>query len=160
MVWKKAASVLLYAPLQDEINVLPLLATGLNAGKLMAFPRFQSDSASYIGCQIEHMGQLTPGQFGILEPRGEAPPVSLKQLDLVLVPGLAFDSGGRRLGRGKGFYDRLLMAVRGAKCGVAFDQQVLGEIPVESHDILMNFIVTPTRWLSFGHVRPENDLVG
>jgi 5-formyltetrahydrofolate cyclo-ligase len=57
---------------------------------------------------------------------------------------------GRRLGRGKGYYDRLLAAVRGAKCGVAFDQQVVSEIPVEPHDILMNFTLTPTRWLVFG----------
>jgi 5-formyltetrahydrofolate cyclo-ligase len=69
------------------------------------------------------------------------------RLDLVLVPGIGFDVSGRRLGRGQGFYDRLLAGIAGTKCGVAFDQQVVGQIPAEKHDASMNFILTPTRWL-------------
>ncbi|HLP77584.1 MAG TPA: 5-formyltetrahydrofolate cyclo-ligase, partial [Candidatus Paceibacterota bacterium] len=74
-------------------------------------------------------------------------PVSLNQLDLVLVPGVAFDACGRRLGRGKGFYDRLLADTRGIKCGVAFDEQIVTGIPVEPHDVLVDCILTPTRWI-------------
>jgi 5-formyltetrahydrofolate cyclo-ligase len=66
---------------------------------------------------------------------------------LVLVPGVAFDSHGRRLGRGKGFYDQLLAFVRGTKCGVAFDEQIVPEIPIEPHDVRLNCILTPTRWI-------------
>jgi 5-formyltetrahydrofolate cyclo-ligase len=77
----------------------------------------------------------------------------MNRLDLALVPGLAFDSGGRRIGRGKGFFDRLLVEVTGVKCGVGMDEQVLDEIPAETHDIAMNFIATPTRWLAVPSAR-------
>jgi len=65
---------------------------------------------------------------------------------LILIPGIAFDLHGRRLGRGKGFYDRLLTEIRGVKCGIAFDEQIVEKIPVEPHDVRMDFILTPTRF--------------
>ena len=71
----------------------------------------------------------------------------LKHLDLALVPGVGFDVTGHRLGRGRGFYDRLLAEFSGIKCGVAFDHQFVAQIPAEKHDVRMNCILTPTRWL-------------
>jgi len=65
---------------------------------------------------------------------------------LIVAPGIAFDLRGRRLGRGKGFYDRLLANAAGVKCGICFDEQLLAEIPVEPHDVALDFIATPTRW--------------
>jgi 5-formyltetrahydrofolate cyclo-ligase len=66
---------------------------------------------------------------------------------LILVPGVAFDLHGGRLGRGKGYYDRLLKELRGTTCGVAFDQQVVEAIPVEPHDVRLDHVLTPTRWI-------------
>jgi 5-formyltetrahydrofolate cyclo-ligase len=60
---------------------------------------------------------------------------------------VAFDLHGRRLGRGKGFYDRLLARTRGTKCGVAFDEQIVAKITVEPHDAQVNCLLTPTRWI-------------
>jgi len=71
----------------------------------------------------------------------------LNRLDLTLVPGVAFDLHGRRLGRGKGIYDQILAAVGGLTCGITFDEQVVSEVPVEPHDIQVNRILTPTRWI-------------
>ncbi|MBP9903534.1 MAG: 5-formyltetrahydrofolate cyclo-ligase, partial [Verrucomicrobia bacterium] len=71
----------------------------------------------------------------------------LNRLDLVLVPGVAFDPRGGRLGRGQGYYDRLLAGVRGTKCGVAFDEQIVDAVPVGPLDIRLNCILTPTRWI-------------
>ena len=88
---------------------------------------------------------IATGKFGISEPRPECETIPLDQFDLVLVPGLAFDPGGNRLGRGRGFYDRILAAASGVKCGVAYDFQLLEKIPVEPHDAPVNFIFTPTR---------------
>jgi 5-formyltetrahydrofolate cyclo-ligase len=80
---------------------------------------------------------------------------------LALVPGVVFDQEGRRLGRGKGFYDRLLPSVGGPLCGVAFDWQVLPAIPVEPHDHVLNYILTPSRWLSCkGRERLVNEFAG
>ena len=80
----------------------------------------------------------------------------LNSLDLVLVPGLGFDAAGHRLGRGRGFYDRLLVQIAGTKCGVAFDEQMRPSIPAEQHDILLNCILTPTQWLEISGRPPLN----
>ena len=149
-IWQRATSILFYASLPSELDLSPLLREALAKGKTVALPRFVEETGLYAAFQITDTGEgLTPGTFGVPEPSAGAPSLALNQLDLALVPGIAFDKDGRRLGRGKGFYDRLLAAVPGAKCGVAFDCQVVSEIPVESHDVLMNFVLTPTRWLAF-----------
>jgi 5-formyltetrahydrofolate cyclo-ligase len=69
----------------------------------------------------------------------------LAKFDLVLVPGMAFDLHGDRLGRGRGFYDRLLAEASGVKCGVGYDFQLLEKIPAEPHDAKVDFIFTPSR---------------
>jgi 5-formyltetrahydrofolate cyclo-ligase len=101
-----------------------------------------------MACRVQNLGtDLGPGQFGIREPLATCQEVELNRLDFVLVPGVAFDLHGRRLGRGKGFYDQLLPAVRGQTCGVAFDEQIVCEVPVEPRDVHLNCILTPTRWI-------------
>jgi len=85
------------------------------------------------------------GEFGVIEPVAACPVIPPNRLDFVVVPGVAFTLDGRRIGRGKGFYDRLLARVDGVKCGVAFDEQIVEMIPLEPHDIRMDWIVTPTR---------------
>ena len=104
--------------------------------KLRGLPRF---SILRLICELGH--------FGIREPRSHCARFPSDQLDLILVPGVAFDLHGRRLGRGKGYYDQLLGALRGTTCGVAFDQQIVDEIPVEPHDVRLDCILTPTRWV-------------
>ena len=90
--------------------------------------------------------ELATGKFGILEPKpGAVRLTALDRIDAVLVPGLAFDETGNRLGRGLGHFDRLLRQTSGAKIALAFDFQVLDEVPAETHDARMDFIVTETR---------------
>ena len=146
--WQRAQAILFYAPTAGELDLSPMLDEALQAGKAVALPRFVSETGTYQAVQISNYeGGCAPGKFGILEPGAHCRPVSLKRLDLALAPGLGFDLSGRRLGRGQGFYDRLLAGIAGAKCGVAFDQQVVGHLPAQRHDVSMNFILTPTRWL-------------
>jgi 5-formyltetrahydrofolate cyclo-ligase len=73
------------------------------------------------------------------------PGIPLDRPDLILVPGVAFDWHGHRLGRGRGFYDRLLADVRGVKCGITSDEQMVNDVPAGPSDVRMNFILTPTR---------------
>ena len=149
-VWIQARSVLLYAPLKDELDVSLLLPDAAAQQKLISFPQFNLDRGQYIACCVEGASQaLVRGKHGILEPPADSPVMPLNQLDLVLVPGVAFDLHGRRLGRGFGHYDRLLENIRGFKCGVGFDQQIRAELPEEPHDARLDCILTPTRWLSF-----------
>jgi 5-formyltetrahydrofolate cyclo-ligase len=148
--WESARSVLLFYPLGDEPEVTPLIPAALAAGKTIALPRFRPDLGAYEAARLESLQQLTPpARFGVREPEADCPALPLKQLDLVLVPGIAFDVFGRRLGRGKGFYDRLLTGFSGIKCGVAFDVQVLPTLPAEPHDVTLNCLLTPTRRLEF-----------
>lgn len=145
-IWRNASSTLCFAPLGGEPDLMPLLEETWAGGKVVALPFFDSQTGLYSARAVSRRSELVPGQFGVLEPGAGCPAVPLNQLDLVLVPGVAFDLGGRRLGRGKGFFDRLLAEVRGHKCGVAFDTQIVAEVPEEPHDIRVDSILTPTRW--------------
>jgi 5-formyltetrahydrofolate cyclo-ligase len=137
-----------FAPQQVEIDVWPLLDHALASGKTVVLPRFDSASKLYVGCQIKDLAKdLAPGRFGIREPISSCCIFPLNRLDFVLVPGVAFDLHGRRLGRGRGYYDQILTAVRGTTCGVAFDEQVVREVPVGPDDVSVNCLLTPTRWV-------------
>jgi 5-formyltetrahydrofolate cyclo-ligase len=146
--WQRAQSILFYAPLPEELNIWPLLEAALSQGKMAGLPCFDPATGGYFArrvCQPER--DVLIGQFGIREPSPICPELPLNLLDLVLVPGVAFDEQGYRLGRGKGFYDRLLRNLRGTTCGVAFEQQMTLRVPLEPHDVGLNCILTPARWI-------------
>ena len=150
--WHNAQRVLGYVALQDELDLSPTLKSAFEGGKTIAIPRFVPERGCYEAAvlpETEGFATLSFGRFGVLEPSSQAPVLPLNQLDFVLVPGVAFDSSGRRLGRGKGFYDRLLAETNKAciRCGVALEEQLVAAIPAEAHDIPMNFILTPSRWI-------------
>jgi 5-formyltetrahydrofolate cyclo-ligase len=149
--FQRARRILGYLPLWDELDLSAALEAALQSGKTVALPRYLPEQNSYCAAVVtESFASLSPGAFGIPEPSASAAIMPLNQLDFVLVPGVAFDLSGRRLGRGKGFYDRLLANVNGAdciQCGIAADEQILPGIPAEPHDISMNLIITPARCL-------------
>jgi 5-formyltetrahydrofolate cyclo-ligase len=147
-VWTKARTVFFYAPLPGELDVWPLVEDSLTAGKVVCLPRFEAATGRYVACEVRHATRdVVTGRFGIREPADGCVLVPLNRLDLILVPGVAFDTRGHRLGRGKGYYDRLLSEAGGIHCGIAFDEQIFTEIPIEPHDVRLNCIVTPTRWI-------------
>ena len=154
-VWREAGAVLFYAPLPDEIDLLPLLERALAEGKTVALPRFVPETGVYAAGRITDLARdCAPGKLGILEPAARCTPFALNLLDLALVPGVGFDAAGHRLGRGAGYFDRILAQVAGTKCGVAFDQQMVQQIPAEPHDISLNCILTPTQWLEISGSAP------
>jgi len=147
-VWKNSNSILFFAPLQDEPDIWPLISDAIALGKTVALPCFLPETEIYVACRILNASvDVQIGKYGIREPSPRCPEVPLNQLDFVLVPGVAFDMNGRRLGRGKGYYDRLLAQVGGQTCGVAFDEQIVDEVPAGPNDIDLNCILTPTRWI-------------
>jgi 5-formyltetrahydrofolate cyclo-ligase len=149
-VWRGCRSILSFLPTPGEPDIRRLLEEALTDGKTLALPRFDPARREYGIRQVTSLSDLRPGHFGIPEPGPECPELPLIQLDFLLVPGVAFDASGHRLGRGKGYYDRLLQAARGHKCGVAFDWQLVAEVPVEPHDVCVNSLLTPTRWFCCG----------
>ena len=150
VIWRAAKCILFFDPLENEVDVRVLIDSVIAQNKIAALPKFLPEKNAYGAFRVENREHdCALGKFGIAEPGASCLALDLKQLDLVLVPGVAFDLAGRRLGRGRGFYDRLLAEVRGTKCGVAFDQQIAAEVPIDPHDIILDCIVTPTRWLDF-----------
>jgi 5-formyltetrahydrofolate cyclo-ligase len=144
--WKAATRVLGFAPMSAEIDIWPALAGALAQGKTVALPRYDSQTDAYVAVRVLDLERdIVSGAFGLREPAPGCPLWPWNQLDFVLVPGLGFDPGGRRLGRGKGFYDRMLSAATGVFCGVSMDWQLVPAIPAEAHDVLVDCILTPTR---------------
>jgi len=146
--WQAAKTLLLFAPLPTEPDVWPLLQRALSEAKIVALPGFDANADHYVARRVSNPKvEIVKGKFGIREVVDRSPEISLKQLDLTLVPGVAFDARGGRLGRGKGYYDRLLAEAGGTKCGIAFDEQLVEAVPLDPHDIRLNCILTPTRWI-------------
>jgi 5-formyltetrahydrofolate cyclo-ligase len=144
--FQSATTILFFAPLPMEVDLWPLLEESFAAEKIIALPRFDSANQNYAACRVQDLEkEIISGRFSIREPHKNCAEIPLHEVDLILVPGIAFDLHGNRLGRGKGFYDRLLQKVRGSKIGIAFDEQIAEKIPVEPHDVRMDFILTPTR---------------
>ncbi len=138
--WKNSTSILLYSSIGSEPDPSSLMMAA--TGRSFLFPRIEGDHLEIYRMTSE--SSWIVGPFGIREPNPESwESASPKEIDLALVPGLAFDPAGGRLGRGKGFYDRLLghPEFQGIKVGLAWDWQLLPSIPCEEHDIRMDFVI-------------------
>ncbi len=147
-VFQNAGSILFFAPLPEEPDLWPLLNEMLAGKKMVALPCFDADNETYVPRHVQDIHvEILSGKFGIREPATTCIAIPLDDLDLVLVPGMAFALDGHRIGRGKGFYDRLLENFTGEKIGIAFDEQIVETIPAEENDVLMDLILTPTRCL-------------
>lgn len=145
-------ATLLYGATPEEADPA-LLEAGLRArGVRIAYPRVAPPRALALHW-VDDTSTLVPGAFGLREPAADAPPAALDDLSAIVVPAVAFDVLGYRLGFGGGYYDALL-----ARCstfvptiGVAFDEQIVERLPSEGHDRPVSVVVTPTRV-----IRPAN----
>ena len=141
-----AHTILFFAPLPDELDIWPVLELSLALGTNCALPFFDAEKKIYGARLLKTLAtDIVIGKFGVREPAASCEEILLNQFDLVLVPGIAFDLSGHRLGRGQGFYDRILTEASGIKCGVGYDFQLLEKIPTEPHDATVDFIFTPSR---------------
>lgn len=133
-----AHTLLLYHSLPDEVYTHRLLEE--TVGKTLLLPRVVSDSDMELRIYTGP-SDLERGAFGIMEPCGTLF-TDYDSIDVAVIPGMAFDRSGNRLGRGKGYYDRMLARVRHAyKIGLCFDFQVVGEVPTEPTDIPVNEVI-------------------
>lgn len=135
-----------YYPMPTEVNIIPLLQEFLDAGKTIALPR--SEGKAFLFRTVTSLTDLPPGPFRIPEPGPDAPPLDLASIDLALIPGIAFDPAGNRLGRGNGGYDQWIKKIREANpnvtlWGIGFDCQMVNIIPLEPHDATVDAIITP-----------------
>ncbi len=141
-----ATLLLTYSALPAEIDPLPAVCTLRDRGVRIAYPRIESPGSLGV-YGVARESDLVPGPFGLAEPREGTPALEPDSIDAVIIPGIAFDRGGTRVGYGGGYYDRLLPHLRPdcVRIGLAFDEQVLSGLPAEPHDASVHLIVTQTR---------------
>jgi 5-formyltetrahydrofolate cyclo-ligase len=146
-----ANAVLLTLSFRSEWDTLPLVSAALAAGKTVAMPRVDAQARMLELHAITDPGRDIVGGFqGIPEPLPDRPRVPREAIDFVLVPGVAFDLAGRRLGYGGGYYDRLLplLSPRAARVVGAFELQLVDHVPAAPHDVAVDAIVTESRALA------------
>lgn len=142
--FRNASVVMLYLPLAVEVDTSPIALRAWQAGKTVVVPRVSWDQRRMLPVEITSLTSgLTTGQNGVREP-ASGNPIPVNMIDLVIVPGLGFSEKGFRLGRGMGFYDRFLgqRDFLGVSCGLAFQEQVLPELPTLDHDIALSMLAT------------------
>ncbi len=162
-LFRGSRSIMLYMPMREELDVTPVMNAAFNAGKRVCMPRMDWPARTMLPVIVPTRDFVREiRRHGIAEPGEEHAVLPLADLDLVLVPGLAFDAAGHRLGRGAGFYDRFLTRFRaeagagpgageapgggrGVALGVGFDFQVFTEVPTEAHDHPLDGVVTEGR---------------
>ena len=137
--WWESQTVLLYHALPDEVDTALLLSEAMESGKTVLLPRVDGERLTL---HIYDPSQMQSGEYGIMEPQTEEFPESrYGEIDLVLVPGMAFDRLGHRLGRGKGFYDRLLPRLEHALLvGICFPFQMVARVPYDRYDVKVDDI--------------------
>ena len=130
-----------------ETDTGPLAIAAWARGMRVCAPRVNWERCTLTPIQIRSLeNDVCEGARGLFEPRGDTS-VPYQELDLVVTPGLAFDSGGGRLGRGAGFYDRFLSQAgfHGIACGFGLDEQIVDEVPCEAHDVRLQLVVSDQR---------------
>jgi len=140
-----------FLAIKQEPDLRPYLVEWLRSGRKLLLPRFVPSQGQYELASVTDLARdLVPGHYGILEPHPLLPKdISCGTDNLPsrawLVPGLAFSASGARLGRGKGYYDRLLGHSQDLIIGVCWDCQLISGIPVLAHDVAVHFVVTESR---------------
>lgn len=141
--------IMCYMDFRNEVQTNALIEYLLSLDKTIVLPKVNPQTNYLDLFQFEGFKDLNLSKMGILEPADNLPRILPTDIDLILVPGVAFDLKGYRMGYGAGYYDKLLPHIR-PDCeviGLAFDLQIVETLPVESHDQPMDSILTETRWI-------------
>jgi len=138
-----AQVVMFFASFRSEVETGSMIRRALHSGKRVVLPKVQGNELALFEIH-DFSGDVETGAWGIPEPKTTIPAV-LADIDLMIIPGAAFDSQGNRLGYGAGFYDKLLPAFGKATLALAFEIQIVNEVPVEMHDVPVRKIITESR---------------
>jgi 5-formyltetrahydrofolate cyclo-ligase len=145
-----------YVAIRGELDPAPVLAAVRGAGGVVVLPRVISTRPPRLHFhRVDSGAELAPGRFGLSEPLASCPEVGVEEIDVMFVPGLAFDAEGRRLGQGGGYYDDAGRRLRAAKhggvmIGLCHDFQVVERCPVGPEDVAVDVVVTDLRELRGG----------
>lgn len=138
--YREAHSIYCFCSVDREVNTRPILSRALEEGKTVALPVIEGGRMR--PRRLGPEGLLVPGAYGIPTPPETEPWINEEEIDLILVPGLAYDEAGYRLGYGGGYYDRLLSTAPGLAIGLCREAMILRELPRESHDMAVEILIT------------------
>ncbi len=142
--FERAETVMVFLSLPTELSTAPLVLRAWQEGKRVLATRVSWEQRRMMPVEIRSLAEdIEDTQWSLRQPL-QGDPAPLSMIDLVVVPGLGFDSEGNRLGRGRGFYDRFLAHPEfdGSTCAVAFEEQVVEAIPADPHDIRVDMLIT------------------
>jgi 5-formyltetrahydrofolate cyclo-ligase len=145
----EAKIALLYVAHPGEVDTNRIIEQSIKQGKIIVLPAFRSEKRTVPLLKVTNMEtDLKPGPRGVLEPvSGQCKPVPIDCIDIAIIPGAAFDEKGGRIGSGRGYYDRLIpkLPITTRKVSLAFEEQILPVVPMDSHDKYVDIIITDQR---------------
>jgi 5-formyltetrahydrofolate cyclo-ligase len=144
--FRKAKTVCCYVALPGEVMTQEIIEKCWDGNKKVCVPAFREETKRYELAGFERNARLAEGLYGVPEP-AEAGWTACEKVDFIVVPGLAFDASGGRVGHGGGHYDKILQRLRkqAFRAGLAFDFQVLGRVPMETWDVGVDAVITEKR---------------
>ncbi|MBE5799626.1 MAG: 5-formyltetrahydrofolate cyclo-ligase [Clostridiales bacterium] len=140
--YQRANAVMAYMACRGEMRLAPVLEDILASGRALLLPRCEGPGVM-TARRIRSMDELMGGAYGLMEPREDSEIADPSQIDLIFVPGTAFDPLGHRLGQGGGYYDRFLQKTDAVCAGICHDFALLDIVPHEAHDKKMEYVITP-----------------
>jgi 5-formyltetrahydrofolate cyclo-ligase len=157
---KHAGLLLLFASFRSEVDTGDMATLLINEGKRVVFPKVDRERRCLLLYEVKALAELVPGYMGIPEPSvlTDERMVGINGIDLVIIPGAGFDAEGNRIGYGGGYYDRLLSSLTRDVPVVApaYEEQIVGAVPAEPHDIRADMIVTDRRVVRCSPANPDN----
>ena len=154
--YRSARTVMAYAAVRGELSLERVMEDIRASGRRLALPRC-GESGEMDACLVTERRQLRQGAYGIWEPDESCLLVPPEEIDLMLIPGTAFDRAGGRIGQGGGYYDRYIIKTRAVRVGICHGFALVNHIPTEKHDVRMDAVVTPEETLVFRQKEKEHE---
>ncbi|SKA83780.1 5-formyltetrahydrofolate cyclo-ligase [Caloramator quimbayensis] len=149
--YKNSTAIMLYSSIKSEVRINDLLKKGIEDKKTIILPKTLKDNRELLPCIVEDIKELHIGNYGILEPMGSKV-LDKNSIDIIFVPGVAYDYNGFRIGYGAGYYDRFLKDYKGIKAGVCYSFQVIDDVFHDLYDINMDYLITEKGIIKTGDI--------
>ena len=157
--YKESENIFIYISYDSEINTKDIIMRAIKEGKKIYVPRTEFSTKLMNAVRIENLDNLVECRYGILEPKKDEPFIDPNDLDLIVVPGVAFDKNGGRVGYGAGYYDRYFKRINNEnkskiiKLVLAYDFQLIDKVPTDEEDVLIDAVMTEKQFIkSWGNV--------
>lgn len=139
--YKDSNKIMVYMAFRNEVKTMDIIKDSFSKSKIVVLPKSIKETSKIIPCVIENLDELKSGSYGIMEPYGNNI-ADRDTLDIIFVPGVAFDRNGYRIGYGAGYYDRFLAGYKGIKAGICYEMQIVEDAFHDAYDASMDYLIT------------------